>query len=45
MTVPDDLIGGNHAEIARYRREQAQARTAERRPDLLRGIEPGDRRQ
>jgi tRNA (guanine37-N1)-methyltransferase len=45
MTVPDVLIGGNHAEIARYRREQAQARTAERRPDLLRGIEPGDRRQ
>jgi tRNA (guanine37-N1)-methyltransferase len=45
MTVPDVLAGGNHAEIARYRREQAYARTSERRPDLLPRIEPGDRRR
>ena len=33
--VPDVLVGGNHGEIARYRREQSLARTRERRPDLL----------
>jgi tRNA (guanine37-N1)-methyltransferase len=33
--VPEVLVGGNHAEIARWRRDQAIARTAERRPDLL----------
>lgn len=33
--VPDVLLSGNHAEIARWRREQAVQRTAERRPDLL----------
>ena len=32
--VPDVLVGGNHAEIAKWRREQAIARTKERRPDL-----------
>jgi tRNA (guanine37-N1)-methyltransferase len=32
--VPDVLAGGNHAEIARWRRQQAVARTQERRPDL-----------
>ena len=34
MRVPEVLQGGNHAEIARWRREQAEARTRERRPDL-----------
>lgn len=34
-TVPAVLISGNHAEIARWRREQAIRRTRERRPDLL----------
>jgi tRNA (guanine37-N1)-methyltransferase len=34
--VPAVLRGGNHAEIARWRREQALARTRRRRPDLLR---------
>jgi tRNA (guanine37-N1)-methyltransferase len=34
LRVPDVLKGGNHAEIARWRRAQAEARTAERRPDL-----------
>jgi tRNA (guanine37-N1)-methyltransferase len=32
--VPEILAGGNHAEIARWRREQAIERTQERRPDL-----------
>lgn len=35
MTVPDVLLSGHHAEIARWRREQQLARTAQRRPDLL----------
>lgn len=33
--VPSVLMSGNHAEIARWRRQQSLARTAERRPDLL----------
>jgi len=32
--VPEVLQGGNHAAIAAWRREQAIARTRERRPDL-----------
>jgi tRNA (guanine37-N1)-methyltransferase len=32
--VPAILQGGNHAEIAKWRHEQAVARTRERRPDL-----------
>lgn len=35
MKVPDVLLSGNHAEIARWRGEQARLRTRERRPDLL----------
>lgn len=33
--VPEVLLSGNHAEIARWRTEQARLRTKERRPDLL----------
>ena len=33
--VPDVLLSGDHAAIARWRQEQARARTAARRPDLL----------
>ncbi len=33
--VPEVLLSGNHAEIARWRREQRIHRTAARRPDLL----------
>lgn len=33
--VPDVLLSGNHAEIARWRRDQSLARTLMRRPDLL----------
>jgi tRNA (guanine37-N1)-methyltransferase len=35
MKVPEVLLSGNHAEIARWRAEQARRRTRERRPDLL----------
>jgi len=34
-TVPEVLLSGNHAQIARWRREQVIRRTLERRPDLL----------
>jgi tRNA (guanine37-N1)-methyltransferase len=33
--VPDVLLSGNHAEITRWRKEQAIKRTGENRPDLL----------
>ncbi|MBI2891133.1 MAG: tRNA (guanosine(37)-N1)-methyltransferase TrmD [Nitrospirae bacterium] len=33
--VPDVLLGGDHARIARWRREQSLLRTARVRPDLL----------
>jgi tRNA (guanine37-N1)-methyltransferase len=33
--VPDVLLSGNHAEIERWRKEQAIKRTREHRPDLL----------
>lgn len=33
--VPDVLRSGNHAAIARWRRQQSLLRTAQRRPDLL----------
>lgn len=35
MKVPEVLLSGNHAEIAKWRSEQARQRTRERRPDLL----------
>jgi tRNA (guanine37-N1)-methyltransferase len=35
LTVPRVLLSGHHAEIARWRAEQARAKTKERRPDLL----------
>ena len=33
--VPEVLVGGNHAEIARWRRRVALAKTARNRPDLI----------
>jgi tRNA (guanine37-N1)-methyltransferase len=33
--VPDVLIGGNHAEVAKWRRQQALEKTRRNRPDLL----------
>jgi len=35
MKVPEVLLSGNHAQIAKWRAERASARTKERRPDLL----------
>jgi tRNA (guanine37-N1)-methyltransferase len=35
MSVPEVLLSGNHARIAKWRREQIIRRTLERRPDLL----------
>ena len=45
--VPDVLLSGNHAEIARWRRDQSLARTLMRRPDLLDSAEltPEERQQ
>lgn len=40
MKVPDVLLSGNHAEIEKWRREQARQRTRQRRPDLL-DLRPG----
>jgi tRNA (guanine37-N1)-methyltransferase len=34
MGVPDVLLSGNHAVIAKWRHEQRERRTRERRPDL-----------
>ncbi len=34
MDVPEVLLSGNHAAIARWRQEQALKRTRERRPDM-----------
>ncbi|MFP4140348.1 MAG: tRNA (guanosine(37)-N1)-methyltransferase TrmD [Planctomycetota bacterium] len=34
MGVPDVLLSGDHGRIARWRKEQAEQRTRERRPDL-----------
>ncbi len=35
LAVPEILLSGHHAEIARWRRHEALRLTAERRPDLL----------
>ena len=54
--VPSVLLSGDHGAIARWRREQSERRTAERRPDLLRPssliegvevrhVEPSDARE
>jgi tRNA (guanine37-N1)-methyltransferase len=39
--VPEVLLSGDHAKIARWRREQIIKRTLERRPDLLDKAELG----
>jgi tRNA (guanine37-N1)-methyltransferase len=39
MSVPDVLLSGNHAAIAKWRQEQREKRTRERRPDLWRAYE------
>jgi len=35
LQVPEVLLNGNHAEIEKWRREQAALRTKEKRPDLM----------
>ena len=42
MAVPEVLTSGNHAAIARWRREQSLARTAAARPDLIAAAEAAD---
>jgi tRNA (guanine37-N1)-methyltransferase len=39
--VPAVLRSGNHAAVARWRRDRAVERTAKRRPDLLAALPPG----
>src|SRR4051812_29611597 len=41
LAVPDVLRSGNHAAIDRWRRDQALARTLERRPELLDALPEG----
>ena len=46
MTVPQVLLSGHHAEIARWRRREALKRTLDRRPDLIAdpsGLDADDR--
>jgi tRNA (guanine37-N1)-methyltransferase len=40
LDVPEVLLSGHHGRVARWRRDQALARTAARRPDLLRLLDP-----
>jgi tRNA (guanine37-N1)-methyltransferase len=35
VTVPPVLMGGHHAEIGKWRREQALLATLKKRPDLI----------
>jgi len=42
LGVPPVLLSGHHAEIEKWRREQALARTRRHRPDLLQTKEEGD---
>ena len=38
--VPEVLLGGDHAAIERWRRDRALIRTATRRPDMVRVLDP-----
>ena len=40
LEVPEVLLSGHHGRVERWRRDQALARTAARRPDLLRLLDP-----
>lgn len=40
LAVPDVLLSGHHARIARWRRDRALERTARRRPDLVARLDP-----
>ena len=41
--VPEVLLSGHHAKIARWRRGQSLARTRARRPDLFARLDLSDR--
>ena len=41
--VPDVLLSGNHAEIAKWRRKESLRRTRERRPDLFAKLDLSDK--
>lgn len=43
LTVPEVLLSGNHAEIARWRRQESLAATARTRPDLLKTARLSDK--
>ena len=43
--VPDVLLSGDHAEIARWRTKQALGRSYLRRPDLVEELELNDEQQ
>ncbi len=43
--VPDVLLGGNHADIERWRMKQSLGRTWKRRPDLLERLRLSDAQQ
>ncbi|NUR70811.1 MAG: tRNA (guanosine(37)-N1)-methyltransferase TrmD [Hamadaea sp.] len=40
LEVPEILRSGDHGKIARWRRDQALLRTADRRPDLIEALDP-----
>jgi tRNA (guanine37-N1)-methyltransferase len=42
LEVPPILLSGDHAKVARWRRDQSLLRTGERRPDLLEHVELSD---
>ena len=35
LAVPDVLLSGDHKQIAAWRKEKAEERTRERRPDII----------
>ncbi|MDM7856072.1 tRNA (guanosine(37)-N1)-methyltransferase TrmD [Cellulomonas alba] len=39
LEVPDVLLSGHHARVARWRRDEALARTSQRRPDLVAALD------
>ena len=45
MAIPEILTSGNHAEIAKWRREQAIARTKARRPDMPLPFPPPEKKK
>lgn len=42
LRVPEVLLGGHHAEIARWREERAREKTRRNRPDLYERARPGE---